>query len=363
MQTASREAAFPEPGGFARCPEGERRLYGALRAGVPIIDAAIEKILRLVGSFRVSCPGREAEEGLNAFLRSVRTGAAGAGAPAFLNCYLSDLLTYGNAVGEMVVRNGEFAALYNASLDDVELRLASPLEIRVCRREGGAAVPVERPDLVFCSALNPPAGSAAGVSLLHGLPFVANILLQIYRTLGVNWRRLGNVRFAVTYKPGDDTVDQAYARERAEQIAGEWGRAMRADEPSDFVSVGDVSVRAIGSDCPMPNTEVPVRQMLEQIVAKLGIPPFLLGLSWSSTERMSSQQADILTSELESYRRILNPVIGRICSLWLRLAGYPEEHEVEWDDITLQDATELAAARYQNAKADQLERAGRPKGG
>ena len=33
------------------------------------------------------------------------------------------------------------------------------------------------------------------------------------------------------------------------------------------------------------------RQMLEQLVAKTGLPPFLLGLSWSSTERMSAQQA------------------------------------------------------------------------
>ena len=45
----------------------------------------------------------------------------------------------------------------------------------------------------------------------------------------------------------------------------------------------------------------------------MGIPPFLLGLTWSSTERMSSQQADILTSELEAYRRLLNPVIEKIC--------------------------------------------------
>ena len=37
-------------------------------------------------------------------------------------------------------------------------------------------------------------------------------------------------------------------------------------------------------------TNVPVRQLLEQLIAKLSIPPFLLGLSWSSTERMSSQQ-------------------------------------------------------------------------
>ncbi len=66
---------------------------------------------------------------------------------------------------------------------------------------------------------------------------------------------------------------------------------------------------------------MPVRQMLEQIVAKLGLPPFLLGLSWSSTERMSSQQADVLTSELEAYRRVLTPVVLKVCRTWLMLEG------------------------------------------
>ena len=97
--------------------------------------------------------------------------------------------------------------------------------------------------------------------------------------------------------------------------------------------------------------------MLEQIVAKLGIPPFLMGLSWSSTERMSSQQADILTSELESYRRLINPVLTKICSLWLRLNGYDRRHSIEWNNITLQDEVDLAKARLTNAQAAQIEQA------
>lgn len=355
VQTAARNRPLAELERMVPLPAGERRLYDALRESVPIIDAAIDKILRLIGSVEVRCPDPAVQKELNAFLRNVPSGAAGVGVQTFLNSYLSDLLTYGTAVGEMVVRGGELAALYNASLDDVELKAVTPLEIRVMRREGAKAVPVRYPQLVFCSALNPPAGSAEGVSILHGLPFVSEILLQLYRTIGTNWQRLGNVRFAVTYKPPADAMDQAYAKERAEQIADEWSRAMRSSEVSDFVSVGDVSIRAIGADCPIPDSEVPVRQMLEQIVAKLGIPPFLLGLSWSSTERMSSQQADILTSELEAYRRVLTPVVEKICAMWLRLTGAPREFSVEWDDITLQDAVELANARFLNAKSSEIE--------
>ena len=356
VQTARRKTPFPELSSYVPLSEGERRLYDALREAVPVIDAALGKLLRLVGGFAVRCPDRAAQEGLSAFLGAVQVGADQRGIDSFLSGYFSQLLTYGNAVGEMVVGGGELRALYNASLDDVELRTASPLVIEIRRRENGGSVPVRYPELVFCTALNPPPGSAQGVSLLRGLPFVSSILVQIFQTVGLNWERLGSVRFAVTCRPTDDAADRAFAKERAGQIAGEWSRAMRKESISDFIAVGDVSIKAIGSDCQILDSEVPVRQILEQIVAKLGVPPFLLGLTWSSTERMSSQQADILTSELEAYRRLLTPVIAKICSMWLRLNGFSPRFSVEWDDITLQDATELASARLKNAQAAVLEK-------
>ena len=70
---------------------------------------------------------------------------------------------------------------------------------------------------------------------------------------------------------------------------------------------------------------------------------------------MSSQQADILTSELEAYRRLLNPVIEKICKLWMQLHGMEPRFTIEWDTITLQDAVDLANARLMNAQAAQIE--------
>ena len=114
-------------------------------------------------------------------------------------------------------------------------------------------------------------------------------------------------------------------------------------------------IRVIGADSPILDTEVPVRQLLEQIIAKLGVPPFLLGLHWSTTERMSKQQADLLTSELERYRSLLTPVLRRILDTHLRLWGHTAPFAVEWQDISLQDTAELAQARYDNARAAVLE--------
>lgn len=87
----------------------------------------------------------------------------------------------------------------------------------------------------------------------------------------MNWDRVGNVRFAVTYKPTSDPMDRAYAKERAQQIATEWSCA-RSGDISDFVAVGDVGIKVIGADNQILDSEVPVRQMMEQIITRLDCP-------------------------------------------------------------------------------------------
>ena len=205
--------------------------------------------------------------------------------------------------------------------------------------------------LVLAALLNPKPGTVKGTSILSGLPFVSGILEKILVSVKNNWERAGDVRFAVTYNPQNGV----FSEEDARKIAGEWREAVRSDRVCDFVAVGDVSVKVIGAEKEMPECETPVRIILEQILAKLGIPPFLLGLSWSSTERMSAQQSDILTSELEYYRSALNPVIRKIVGTHLRLLGFDGGFEIVWNDINLQDAVELAQARLNNAQAMRIE--------
>lgn len=336
----------------------DARLYRAMREAIPVLDAALDKIVRLIGNFRVLCEDRGTEQRLEDFLQTVRVGASGQGVRSFLSGYLDQMLMYGTAVGEMVLSgDGErLAALYPASLEDLELVAGdNPFDVTVCRRTAGGIRPAPYQRLILYTALRPQPGKITGTSMLAGLPFVSNILAKIYDCIGVNFDRMGNLRYAVTYHPGGDSVDRVSARERAGQIAAQWSDAMKSDEVRDFVAVGDVDIKVIGADSPVISTEVPARQMLEQIVAKTGLPPFLLGLSWTSTERMSSQQADLLTSELEYYRDLVTPVILRICDLWQRLQGETHAMRVEWDPINLQDEVALAKARLDRARAMQIE--------
>ncbi|MEG0035380.1 MAG: serine/threonine protein phosphatase [Oscillospiraceae bacterium] len=339
---------------------GDTRLYRAIREAVPVLDAAVMKLIRLTGGFRVKCRDKGTERELAEFLRTVNVGRSQRGFDAFLDNYLDSLLTCGRAVGEIVTDgNREIAALLCGNVCDVQIKEgASPLEFVLCGRSAaGQLEPFPYQELLLFTPFNPEADAPYGVSLMRSMPFLTEILLKIYNSIGINWDRAGNVRFAVVYKPQGDIIDKAYARERSEQIAREWSAAMQSGKNGsvrDFIAVGDVDIKVIGADNQILDSEVPVRQILEQLISRTGIPPFMLGLNWSSTERMSAQQADLMTSELTAIRRTLTPVVERVCDLWLRMHGKSCGFEVCWEPINLQDAVEEAKAALYLAQADKV---------
>ena len=341
-----------------RCGEGA--VYRAIREAVPLLDSAIRKIVRLTGGVVVRCQRQEAQEALDGFLRRVDTGWGQRGIQSFLDIYLDCMLTYGRAVGEVVLDrdNRRVAAVLCGNPEAVEVRQGeSPLDFRLCQWREGRLEELPRQELLLFTPLNPEVDAPYGVSLLRSMPFLTELLLKIYTALGANWDRVGNVRFAVVYKPGEG--EGHLARERSREIAREWSAAMqegRNGRVRDFVAVGDVAIRVIGADNQVLDSEVPVRQILEQLVARTGIPPFLLGLSWSTTERMSTQQADMMTSEITALRRGLEPVVERICELWLRVNGYGGTVTVDWEDINLQDLVEEARAELYREQARKLRR-------
>lgn len=336
----------------------EYRLYRSMREALPVLDAAIGKLVRLTGGFRVECAQGQAE--LAEFLRTVPCGRGQRGIHSFLAAYLDSLLLYGRAIGEMVVTDRHFSALCWGDVTTVQVEEgASPLDVTICAPdENGRLRPLPYQHLLLLTTLDPEPANPYGVSLLRSMPFLADILMKIYRTIGINWERAGNVRYAVVCKPGGDSLERSAAAGHAEAIASEWSAAMQDSKNGvvrDFVAVGDVSVKVIGSDGQILDSEIPVRQLLEQLVAKTGLPPFLLGLNWTSTERMSRQQADLLTSELWAIRRAVEPALERVCELWLRLNGCACAPKIVWDDICLQDLVEEAHAALYRAQANQLE--------
>ena len=342
--------------GYVPMNMGEERVYRELREAIPVLDAAVGKLVRLSGGFQVQCRNPKAQEKLDGFLRTVPCGRGQYGINNFLAGYLDSLLTYGRAIGEMVVAEGHLRAVCWGDVSTMEIHEGdSPLEMVIWGPdERGRLGPLPYQQLLLFTTMNPEPGSPYGVSMFRGMPFLAEILMKIYQTIGTNWERAGNVRYSVICKGGED-LDPAVAQERGRAVAAEWARAMEEGKNGtvrDFVAVGDVEIRVIGGESPILDSEVPVRQIMEQLVAKTGLPPFLLGLNWATTERMSAQQADILTSELWAIRRTVQPAVERICRMYLALEGLDNRVEILWDDISLQDITEEARADLYRAQAE-----------
>ncbi|MCQ2419612.1 MAG: serine/threonine protein phosphatase [Clostridia bacterium] len=336
---------------------GQEAVYRQMRSAIPILDAAIGKLVRLTGGFHAECENKAAEKQLQQFLRTVPVGYGQYGIENFLMPYLDSLLMFGRALGEMMIPADGTLLLRWADVTKFEI-LPDDGGNDVCIgvRKGTQLQALPRQKLLLFSTWNADTDHPYGTSLFYSMPFLTDILMKIYRTVGTNWERAGNVRYAVTYKPTDE-ADMAFAAERAKSIASEWSNAMqeaRDGSVRDFVSVGDVQIRVIGSDGQILDSEVPVRQILEQLVAKTGLPPFLFGLSWAATERMAAQQTDLLTSELWAIRRSVQPVLEKICRTWLQLHGCGCEPEIVWDEISLQDIEMQAHAALYLAQADRL---------
>ena len=82
---------------------GEEEIYRQMRETIPVLDAAVGKLVRLSGGFQVQCRSREAQKRLDRFLKTMPCGYGQVGIDNFLSCYMDSLLTYGRAVGEFVL--------------------------------------------------------------------------------------------------------------------------------------------------------------------------------------------------------------------------------------------------------------------
>ena len=341
--------------GFVSLGSGEDRVYRQMREAIPVLDAAVGKLIRLSGGFAVKCKNAAAQERMDQFLRSVPTGHGQVGMDSFLAGYMDSLLTVGRAVGEIVMAGGKVRGVCWGDVTKLQAYEGDNcLELEIWGPdEQGKLRPLPYQQLLLFTTMNPEPDYPYGVSLFRGMPFLADILMKIYAAIGSNWERAGNVRYSVICK-GED-MDPVQAQQRGQQVASEWSKAMEDGKNGtvrDFVAVGDVQIKVIGGEAPILDSEVPVRQIMEQMVAKTGLPPFLLGLNWSTTERMSTQQADILTSELWALRRTVEPALRKVCRMFLATEGLDDRFEIQWSDISLQDITQESQAELYKAQAE-----------
>jgi hypothetical protein len=349
-------------------PKVNYRLYQEMRCCFPVLDVAITKLVRLAGGVEIVAT-EEVKEELLAWMAGVAVNAVGRGFDTWLSIHLDQMMQYGRAVGEIVPtrRRDEIFALTN--LDPTTLEFLAvperPLTLEVAQWQAGRLAVIPAPYAVV-SAHNPQGDSPHGVSLYRSLPLVAEALSVIENATVQVWQRMGAPPYHVNWKPPEAFLDPdgTATTQFMESIKSAFSQALQArgdGEVHDFFSSGDVAVEVIGNKNALFDIQQPFRAFAEQVVAATGLPSWMFGFNWSTTETLSVQQADMIIANVEAIRRSVQPAVEQVIDLRQRLAGRPAPRRIAWAPVNLRDWTQEARARawQEQATARRIENARR----
>ncbi len=222
------------------------------------------------------------------------------------------------------------------------------------------------------SSYDAEAGKPYGVSLMRSTEFDAKVLLTIKNSLHRTWERFGDPIFVATLKKkvkrsgvGGMEFSQSTLDEQANAIAGRLADAMTAKKNGNSADVvnaigpdDDLSIEVLGADDKVLEVEMPARHLLENVVAKTGLPSWMLGFHWSTAERLAGRQSEIVLQESRTRFELRRPALKRPIEAMLRARGItfkPEDWQLAQDLPNLQDLEAQGRARLYNAQAEALE--------
>lgn len=339
------------------------QLLAQFRANVPVIKRANEILAGFVG-----CPCLEVEDNetaetwLHDWAANVEYGdGCGRGLTTWFGDLIDQSLTFGNAVGEAEVgatRQG-VVRLWTYNTPSIGYRTNPAGAIEVIQQQGLGGQKPLNPETIARVTHGPKGCNPNGESMLLALPLYCQTVLDITHALRATWQRSGQPTFHANWKPGEGFDDPAGAKSEEVRAAMEsaWNESIRSQAQDgvakDFFSTGEVTITIIGVEGQVMVVDVPMRAMMEQIIAATGIPPFMFGLSWASTERMSKQQADMLMQTIDCIRREIEGAIRKVVDLHVRLSGRRDalKWTLRWPDVSLQDQVQTAQAANLDAQA------------
>src|SRR6185437_4596539 len=203
-----------------------------------------------------------------------------------------------------------------------------------------------------------------GVSLLRGIEFVGQILLKMHNATGQAWDRFGDPIFHIAYKTKNRALKDGSLDKRRAQLANDLQTALnakRSGNSADFTTAvaadDDVAVSIIGGDGKVLSIEMPARHMLEQVLAKVGLPPWMLGIQLGTAERMADNQAEVVLQESKTRWEARGPGLNRVVETWLRGRGLtwrPGDWKLVQNLPNLRDELKRAQAAFLNAQTQMM---------
>jgi hypothetical protein len=344
---------------FAIPPKENLLLNEQLVTTIPVLNAAIDRITQLVGCPEVKSDEEEAAEELMAWWHSLAVNQIQEDGANLFAGFVKSHLVYGRAHVEIIpaASGQDIFALQLLHTRTTELRpRARQYGVDVVQPQGMGPPVVLDPLLLMTAVHDVRDDNPNGNSLLYGLAFVSEIYNKLLASLKECWERYGVPIYLVRYIPPEEISDPTGTKAAAvvsDALRGlEEAQAAKANGRSkDFGAAGNFAVEILGANGESLDIEIPGRHILEQIVSKTGLPPWMLGLHWSTTERLSSVQASLLGEQVDEVREHLEGPVKHLFDLRQAFVGRPFEYEICWEAPSLIDQMEAAQADKAEAEA------------
>jgi hypothetical protein len=381
--------------------------YEVLREGIPIIDSAIRRLISLNGTIKIIGDNAALVDELEDFCRSVPVNDTQKGIHAFLENASNETFEQGFSISEFVptsdmkdiagIRVADSKQIvYRKNADQVAepwYRYAGVTPQRVWGRPEsiiqniltaayGQSVFISgmyetklTPSNLLYFSINNENSDPYGVSIMRSMEFVSKILITMQNSIQNVWERFGDPSYKVLYKASKAGAGTNLDTRR-EQIKSDFSEALsakRAGKSADFVYAvdkdSDIEIKIIGSEKQELTMDVPARHVLEQIVSKTNLPAWMLGLYWSTTERMATLEVESALQDAKIRQLAMIPEFIRLFSTflsvrkrkWSRVTvdpAKPGDWGFYFETPNLRDVLAMANARFLNAQADLMERGG-----
>ena len=346
-------------------PSNDPNVLRILRQAIPMLDSAIDKLVRLTGSVKIIWDSETVQAQWDAWAEMVKVAPLGHSFNNWLNGLQERALTFGNGASEIVLDNAGKDIYGFQYISSSSLRLRPDpdnlLDVIIAQQQTSQALPVQLDrEFIALAAHEARDNSPYGQGIFADIPFVAELLIEMVHAEKMNWIRLGAPSHAVLVgvpKDLDPSVNvSSMMQTLLNSIETDWTDAMTSRQTKgtvkDFFGAGDIRVVTIGADAKMLEFQIPWRAALEQVVAVTHLPPWMLGLHWSTTERLSEEQARSLEEDIFDYQQEYNYPALFAADWWARVRGYSSAaRTASWPALAIRDRVELARAELIGAQA------------
>lgn len=379
--------------------------FEVLREAIPMNDTAINKLISINGRIEIIGEKADCVAELQDFCRFVPVGPMAHGIDEYRKAMWGEGFEQGFGYGELAatsdlkdieglrVADSKYIIFWKNAAGiaepwylypdtDKTRPLTDPAELigQIVNARFGTRVNFNQSDMVKLNPANKfylapmiENSNPYGISLFRSQPWVAQILATLQNSMKNSADRFGDPMYHA-HSSGKVSADKisALVKELTDQLT----RAItikRAGGSADIVTAGGeaskVEIRIIGHEGQLFPYEIPLRHVEEQIVASSGLPAWMLGKYWSTTERMAQLEVEIVLADGSMRNTAETPGLIRLFSAVLAMRGKkwktittdikkPGDWGFRFIQPNLHNEVQTAQANFLNAEAESMRQRG-----